>query len=71
MKLSPRLAQLRRVSERMVVKTAPRLARLGVRAAASVAPTVARARPCAACTPPRSVPGRRHRGIDGTKRLHN
>jgi len=70
-KLSPRLAQLRRVSERMAVKTAPRLARMGVRIAASVAPAVTGARRCAACTtPPRSLPGRRQRGIDGTKRLN-
>jgi beta-lactamase regulating signal transducer with metallopeptidase domain len=69
-KLSPRLAQLRRMSERMAVKTAPRLARMGVRVAASVAPAVNRALRCAACAaPPRSLPGRRHRGIDGTKRL--
>ena len=70
-KLAPRIMRLQQMSERMAVKAAPRLARMGAQVAASVGPAIARAlRACAACeAAPRSTPGRRHRGIDGSKRL--
>ena len=70
-KIAPRLARLQQMSERMASKAAPRLARMGMRIAASVGPAVDRAL-CgrAVCaTAPRSAPVRRHRDIDGTKRL--
>jgi hypothetical protein len=70
-KLAPRIMRLQQMSERMAVKAAPRLARMGAQLAASVGPAITRAlRTCAACeAAPRSTPGRRHRGIDGSKRL--
>ena len=73
--IAPDVAQLQRLGERMATKVAPQIARLGVSLGVSIAagigPAIARAfgdMDCDRCDAPDST-GRRHRGIDGSKRL--
>ena len=73
--IAPDVAELQRVGVRMATKVAPQIARLGVSLgvsiAASIGPAIARAfgdMDCDRCDAPDSTV-RRHRGIDGSKRL--